>query len=176
MSMTDYDNYDFWKPGDPDFYKGMSDEERIAFMICKLVGMVLAVLFTILLCAMCTGCTTTQYIPVIEHQTDTLIQTKVQKDSIYVHDSVTVRQKGDTVWVDRWHTKLVNHLEHDTTYVSQTDTVPAPYPVEVFKEVPAELTWWQQTRLHLANILLYLLLIVGIIYIGKKHIKRLRGE
>ena len=54
------------------------------------------------------------------------------------------------------------------------DSIPVPYTV--IKEVPAPLTWWQQTRLHLANILLYLILIVGIIYIGKKHIKRLWGE
>ena len=140
---------DFWKPGDPDFYKGMSDEERIAFMICKLVGMVLAVLITILLCAMCTGCTTTQYIPVIEHHTDTLIQTKVQKDSIYVHDSVTVSQKGDTVRIEKWHTKYVEKQVHDTTYVSKTDTVPVPYPVETIKEVAQPLAWWQKTLMWL---------------------------
>lgn len=29
-------------------------------------------------------------------------------------------------------------------------------------EVPARLTWWQQARLHLANILLYALLILGV--------------
>ena len=65
-------------------------------------------------------------------------------------------------------------MSHDTLYQSKVDSI--PYPVEVIKEVPAELTWWQQTRIYLANILLYLILIVGIIYVGKKHIKRLRGE
>ena len=60
---------------------------------------------------------------------------------------------------------------HDTLYQSKVDSI--PYPVEVIKEVPAKLTWWQQTRLHLANILLYLLLIVGIIYVGKKHLGKL---
>lgn len=129
---------DFWKPGDPDFYKGMSDEERIAFMICKLVGMVLTVLITILLCAMCTGCTTTQYIPVIEHHTDTLIQTKVQKDSIWLHDSIHVTEKGDTVRIEKWHTKYIEKQVHDTTYVSKTDTVPQPYPV--IKEVERKRT------------------------------------
>ena len=98
---------------------------------------------------MCSSCTTTQYIPVIEHHTNTLIQTKVQKDSIYVHDSVTVSQKGDTVRIEKWHTKWVNHLEHDTTYISNTDTIPLPYPVETIKEVEKPLSWWQKTLMWL---------------------------
>ena len=155
--MTDYDNYDFWKPGDTDFYKGMSDEERIAFMICKLVGMVLVVLITILLCAMCTGCTTTQYIPVIEHHTDTLIQTKVQHDSIYVHDS-TIVEKGDSIIkIEHWHTKYVDREVHDTTYISKTDSIPVPYPVETIKELEKPLTWWQKALMWLGVIPVILL-------------------
>jgi hypothetical protein len=46
-----------------------------------------------------------------------------------------------------------------------------PYPVEVVKEVPADLTWWQQTRLHLANILLWLLLLAAVIYGTKWYLK-----
>ena len=52
------------------------------------------------------------------------------------------------------------------------DSIPVPYPVE--KIVPAELSWWQQARIHLANILLYGLLIVGIILLGKWHLKKLK--
>ena len=172
--MMDYHNpNDFWSPGDPDLYKDLEDDERIAATIFHIAGMAICFVIMLGLCAMCSSCTTTQYIPVIEHHTDTLIQTKIQKDSIYVHDSVTVQQRGDTVWVDRWHTKWVNHLERDTTYISKTDTVPKPYPVETIKEVPAKLTWWQQTRLHLANIVLWLLALLAVIYVGKKHLSRL---
>jgi hypothetical protein len=127
----------------------MEDEERIATTICHIAGMVICFFILLVLCAMCSSCTTTQYIPVIEHHTDTLIQTKVQKDSIYVHDSVTVNQKGDTVRIEKWHTKWVNHLEHDTTYISKTDTIPLPYPVETIKEVEKPLSWWQKTLMWL---------------------------
>lgn len=147
--MTDYDNYDFWNPGEEEMYKKMTNEERFLAAVGHIGCMIVAIIIVMILCAICTGCTTTQYIPVIEHHTDTLIQTKVQKDSIYVHDSVTVSQKGDTVWVDRWHTKWVNHLEHDTTYVSKTDTVPVPYTVETIKEVEKPLAWWQKTLMWL---------------------------
>ena len=51
------------------------------------------------------------------------------------------------------------------------DSIPVPYPVE--KIVPAELSWWQQARIHLANILLFGLVIVGIIMLGKWHLKKL---
>ena len=131
--MTDYDNYDFWNPGEPDLYKDMEDDERIVNTICHIAGMVICFVIMLGLCAMCSSCTTTKYVPVIEHHTDTLIQTKVQKDSIYVHDSVTVSQKGDTVRIEKWHTKYVSKEVHDTTYISKTDSVPVPY--EVVKEV-----------------------------------------
>ena len=31
------------------------------------------------------------------------------------------------------------------------DSIPVPYPVEVIREVPAELTWWQQTRMDIGG-------------------------
>ena len=156
--MTDYDNYDFWQPGEPDLYKDMDDEERIAASICHIAGVCIAFFIMFALCAMCSSCTMTQYVPVPEYHTDTLIVSKVQKDSIYVHDSVTVQQRGDTVWVDRWHTKWVNHLEHDTTYISKTDTVSKPYPVETIKEVEKPLTWWQETQMYAGDVLLAILI------------------
>ena len=147
--MTDYDNYDFWNPGEPDLYKDMEDDERIATAICHIAGMVICFVIMLGLCAMCSSCTTTQYIPVIEHHTDTLIQTKVQKDSIYVHDS-TIVEKGDSIIkIEHWHTKYVDREVHDTTYVSKTDTIPAPYPVETIKEVDKPLAWWQKTLMWL---------------------------
>ena len=46
-----------------------------------------------------------------------------------------------------------------------------PYPVEVPVEVPAQLTWWQQTRLHIANILLYLLGLGALFMCVKRYFK-----
>jgi len=98
-----------------------------------------------------------------------------QRDSIYLSDSIYVSDfvRDDTVYktIERWRTKYIERLSHDTIYQSKRDSI--PYPVEVTKEMPAKLTWWQQTRLHLANIVLYLLLIVGIIWIAKKHLGKL---
>ena len=112
-----------------------------------------------------TGCTTTKYVPVETVRTDTMKVTKYERDSIYIHDSTIVREKGDTMLIEKWHTRWRDRWMHDTIYQSRVDSIPKPYPVE--KRVPAELTWWQQTRLHLANILLYALLVIGIFYLAK---------
>ena len=147
------------------------DPERDAADIKHLVIGIIMGLIACALITMCTGCTTTQYVPVIEHKTDTVYQNKVKHDSIWQHDSVQIMIKGDSVTIDRWHTKYVSKEVHDTTYISKTDSVPVPYPVE--KLVPAELTWWQQTRLHIANIVLWALLIAVVVWVGKRHIKKL---
>ena len=126
-----------------------------------------AVVFGLLLL---TGCTTTKYVPVETVRTDTMKVTKYERDSIYIHDSTIVREKGDTMLIEKWHTRWRDRWMHDTVYQSRVDSVPKPYPVE--KRVPAELTWWQQTRLHLANILLYALLVIGIFYLGKFLLSR----
>ena len=166
----DYNNpNDFWTHGyDP--YKGMSDDERMKTGCLQMASYLVMIFIGLLLCALLGSCATTKYITVPEYHTDTLMINKTLHDSIFVHDSVSVFQKGDTVRIEKWHTKYVEKQVHDTTYISKTDTVPAPCPVE--KEVPAELTWWQQTRIHLANILLYLLAICGVIWICKSYIKK----
>ena len=114
----------------------------------------------IMVCCILMGCRTTRTVTVEKVRTDTLMVLKHTHDSIYKHDSVIVSEKGDTVKIERWHTKYIEREKHDTIFQATHDTIPKPYPV--IKEVERELTWWQQTRLHLANILLWLVGIVGI--------------
>lgn len=102
------------------------------------------------------GCKSVEYVPVLELRTDTLRVTNYERDSVIVHDSVTVREKGDTLYVDRWHNVFRERLVYDTVYVSRTDSVPKPYPV--IKEVPCELSSWQKCRLAFGNIFLVLLI------------------
>lgn len=129
------------------------------------------VITAMVLCALLGSCSTTKYVPVVECHTDTLLLSRNIRDSIYLHDSIRVSEKGDTIRIEKWHTRYVERTSHDTIYQARHDSVPAPFPVE--KKVPAELTWWQQARLHLANIVLYLLAVVAIIYVGKRHIRRM---
>ena len=87
----------------------------------------------VVLCCI-SSCTTTKYVPVVEYHTDTLIQKMTQRDSIYLHDSTIMREKGDTVLIERWHTRYRDREVHDTVYQSRIDSVPAPYPVTEYVE------------------------------------------
>lgn len=137
--FADYHNpNDYWQhnPMKQDPNIDPDDAMKSGCFVCLFYLIAFAV--GVLLCALLGSCTTTEYIPVIEHRTDTLIQTKVQHDSIHIHDSTYVEVKGDTFKIEHWNTKFVLNEVHDTTYISKTDTVPQPYPV--IREVEKQLT------------------------------------
>ena len=113
-------------------------------------------LVILMLLAWLTSCTTTKVVEVEKVRTDTTYITKWQRDSVWLHDSIMVTEKGDTIRIERWHTKYVEKQVHDTTYVETHDTIPQPY--EVVREVAAELSWWQRVRLWLGNAVLLALL------------------
>ena len=99
-----------------------------------------------------TGCRSVKVVEVEKVHTDTTYIRQQMWDSIHVHDSIYVREKNDTVRIERWHTKYIERLRTDTVYQSRVDSVPVPYPVEV--KVQRELTWWQKFRLTLGTIAL----------------------
>ena len=109
-------------------------KEEISEVIKTIMKMLLVSLAFALLGWLLSGCTTTKYVPVIEHTTDTLVQRVVERDSIHVHDSIRVSEKGDTVTIERWHTQYRDRWHHDSVYVTRHDTIPQPYPVTEYVE------------------------------------------
>lgn len=172
--MMDYTNPNIpWMNTGYDPYKGMNDEERMNAGCMQATGIIIGAAIALLICLLFGSCKTTEYVQVPVVHNDTLIQTKILKDSVWIKDSTHVSEKGDTVRIHHWHTEFVKKEVRDTIYQSKTDSI--PYPVEVIKEVPADLTWWQKTRLYLANIMLVALLLTGVVWIGKRHIRNLGG-
>ncbi len=96
----------------------------------------LAVMFMTL-----TGCRSVKYVPVTEYRnryvskTDSFIKT----DSIYLHDSVSVMMRGDTVYMTKTRykdrLKYIYHTKTDTVAVH--DSIPYPVKVEVEKKQSA---------------------------------------
>ena len=171
----DYNNpNEPWLHNGYDPFKGMSDDERAKAGCLQALAFIGMIVLGLLLCALLGSCTTTKYIQVPVVHNDTTIITKHQRDSIWMHDSIMVSEKGDTVRIEKWHTKYVTKEVHDTLYQARVDSV--PYTVEVVKEVPAQLTWWQRTRLHLFNIIGIAVMLIVVFYIGKWHITRLGGK
>ncbi len=131
-------------------------------LVCMLIGL--------MVCGLLTSCKSHEPTIVERVRTDTVRITQQQRDSIYLRDSIFVNQwqSGDTIFQirDRWHTRYVAKERTDTFYKAKVDSVPVPYPV--IKNVPAELTWWQQARLHLANIVLWVILIIALWWAVKR--------
>ena len=135
------------------------DRQEALKRVMKFLIIWLAFLIAISLLA---SCKQVEYVTVEKVRTDTTYITKLQKDSVWMHDSIHVKDKGDTVTIERWHTKYVEKQVHDTTYVATHDTIPQPYPVETIKMVEKELSWWQKLRLLIGNVgLLAILVFAG---------------
>lgn len=107
------------------------------------------------------GCRTTKYVPVENVRTeykdrvvtvhDTVRDSVLRLNDVYRHDSMAVMMRGDTVFVDRWHTLRLNNWEK-ATHMSNTvagdsassvrvDSVRVPYPVE------RKLTKWERVKM-----------------------------
>lgn len=163
--MMDFTNpNDFWMNTGYDPFKGMDDKDRMLAGCMQGVMFLIMIVVAVLLCLLFSGCTTTKYVPVPEYHTDTLRQVTVRHDSVMVHDSIHITEKGDTVRIERWHTQWRDRWRTDTIYQSKTDSI--PYTVEVIKEVPAKLTWWQQTKIHIGGVVFWLLAFAAAWYIG----------
>lgn len=87
------------------------------------------------------SCRTVKYVPVETIKIDTTYINKLQRDSIYMLDSVYVKEKGDTVLIEKYKYLYRDKLVRDTMYISKADSIQVPYPVE------KELTKWQHLRM-----------------------------
>ena len=90
---------------------------------------------SMLILSMFCRCTTTKYVPVTEYKDRVVVKTDylLKTDSVYVHDSVSVYIRGDTVFKDKYH------LQYKDIYIvrNKSDTLifrdSIPYKVGVEK-------------------------------------------
>lgn len=109
------------------------------------------------------GCTVTRYVPTV-HYRDSLVM-RLQRDSVYFHDSVFVNThiKGDTVFRDRTKTTILykDRLRTDTVVVNRTDTV------SVVQEVEKSPHWYDKACRWMAVAELGALLAAGLMLMRK---------
>lgn len=111
------------------------------------------------------SCRTVKYVPVETVKVDTTYINKLQRDSIYMLDSVYVKEKGDTVLIEKYKYLYCDKLVRDTMYISKADSIQVPYPVE------KELTRWQQFRMDFggwAMCIVVISILILIVYKIKK--------
>lgn len=116
--------------------------------------------YCLVLCLVACSCRT-KYVPVESVRTDSIYINKSQRDSIYLRDSIFVREKGDTVLVEKYKYLYIDKLLRDTAYIERRDSI--PYPVEVEKE----LSRWQRQKMNLggAAILVSFILLIALIIV-----------
>jgi hypothetical protein len=123
------------------------------------------VLLLALLLAMMCSCKTTQYVPVETVRTETERVVDVQRDSIYVLDSVFVREAHDTIYITKWRTEYKEALKIDTFNVERIDTL------NTIVEVEKRLTKIQQLKMDVGAGVLYavpILIAVGLFLLYRK--------
>lgn len=106
------------------------------------------------------GCSTTKYIPLESVRYDTTYVNKYQYDSIYKRDSIVVRDKGDTVFIEKYRYLYRDKLLRDTLYFSKTDSIHVPYPVE------RKLTRWEQFKVDVGGFAVSAVVVTVLIVFG----------
>ena len=106
------------------------------------------VILTILMLSACRTTTRIVEVPVEVIKKEYIYDTKI--DSVYIRDSVDRWQKGDTLYITKWHTKFKYINKVDT--IVKTDSIPKIVPV--VKEVEVNhIYWWQKTLMWVGGIL-----------------------
>lgn len=168
--------------------KDMSEDDLIKIGCLRSAILILLSFAALMMCGLMMSCKTVEYVELpsqhTEHHwhTDSVVKTdsviREKETTIMQLDSAAMAQYGITLkaaeraWLVRT-AEMERQIQQLMQMSQQKDSVhdTIPYPVEVVKEVPADLTWWQQTRLHLANIVLWLLLFVAVVCGAKWYIK-----
>lgn len=116
----------------------------------------LQIILLLLVLALCLSCgTRVQTVEVERVQTEYQERLRLVRDSVYLHDSVYVAQRGDTIYHDRWRTRYKEIIRHDTTYIERRDSI--SYPVVVEVEKPR--LWLHKLELNFYRLVAILLLI-----------------
>lgn len=120
-------------------------------------------LAVIVLCLV--GCKT-QYVPVETVRVETERVVDIQRDSIYVLDSIYVREAHDTVYITKWRTEYKEALRVDTFLVERIDTL------NTIVEVEKKLSKWQQTKMDVGAGVLYAVPILIALFILYRRLKK----
>ena len=108
------------------------------------------------------SCKQVQYVPVETVRLDSIYLTQTLRDSIVRYDSVYVRDKGDTLYVERWKYLYRDKVRVDTMVSVRVDTLAVPYPVE------KRLTRWEWVKMEAGGVAIggfFLLLAAIVAYI-----------
>ena len=111
------------------------------------------------------GCRT-EYVPIESVRYDSLMITKLMRDSVYVRDSVYLKVKGDTIFKNKDRYVYVYKNIVDTFYMEKIREKEVPVPVE------RKLTWWERVKLDYAEWVFGMIVAVALVYALRKWLAR----
>jgi len=127
-----------------------------------------------LLCVLClVGCSKTTYVPIESVKTEYI--DRLQRDSIYLRDSIHIREKGDSVIVEKYKYLYRDVIRVDS--ILRIDSIPYPVEVKVPYPVERKLSKWESTKMDVGGWAIGVLsavFIAGIIYIMVWLIRKFR--
>lgn len=139
-------------------------------------------IFILLAVLLVASCRSTGYLgdpPVETHSDSTSVSHQSTiTNNVYrereVKDSTIIIYKDSIQRIEHWH------YERDYTYEKYLQSIidsilkikqdSVPYPVPVYKEVPAKLNRWQQTRMTLGDLFILVCFISLVIKLAKRRI------
>lgn len=158
--------------------------ERSAYIGCFYSFVVIVLLLVAVL--VFGACRSVKYVPVVEKHTEYVSHTDsmIYRDTLEIReqtiirmvDSATMAKYGiqlgrmESAWLiqsDRIQKQISELLKAKKDTIERMDTIPMPYPVEV--EVPAQLSWWQKTRMHIGEFTLIAMLCLAGYFVARKR-------
>ena len=122
----------------------------------------MTILFAVLfLC----GCRT-EYVPVELVRYDSVMIEKLMRDSVFVRDSVYLKEKGDTVYKYKDRFVYVYKNRVDTFFAEKIREIEVPVPVE------RKLTWWEVVKMEWLDRIFAALVIVALYWNLKEWLAR----
>ena len=111
------------------------------------------------------GCRT-EYVPVESVRYDSLMIEKLMRDSVFVRDSVYLKEKGDTIYKYKDKYVYVYKNRVDTFYMEKIREKEVPVPVE------RKLTWWERVKLEYAEWVFGMIVAIALIYALRQWLAR----
>ena len=130
---------------------------------------------SMLILSMFCRCTTTKYVPITEYRDRVVVKTDslLKTDSVYVHDSISVYIRGDTVFKDKYHIQYKDRyiLRNKSDTLIVRDSI--PYKVEVSKQLSkTDRAFLNIGKIASVCIFICVLAFLGCIYLKLKLHKR----
>ena len=108
----------------------------------------------------------TEYIPVESLRYDSVMIEKLMRDSVFVRDSVYLKEKGDTIYKYKDRFVYVSKNRVDTFFAEKIREIEVPVPVE------RKLSWWERVKLNYAEWMIAVLVAIALVYALRQWLAR----